>query len=600
MMAKGEILAGSYLDSQYEISNNALSLFQPVSYYSELDRYPDVKQGNTNFEAWKSNRHCIGARTLFIKAQNDIFPESFYDNLYVSCPSELKIGVCNDAAYIKHALMNIVKDNSDTIYGGRTELAYSRNVFIPMSKTIAIPKKSNRTMRIKVQGDTYCTLFFNNKTQYADYNIERLHMWHAGGGDDGKDKDKDYDDTPRRTAAWAYGVVIESTVDVALAKNLKFYQNSGPVDMKKTTDNVNEVYFQEGTLRKYISKPMDFKDDPDLLHIVATSEPKIMGNPIDNWTDFKINNFYELEKDKGGVFNLGKSLDDIYAIQERQTSRLLLNERTAINSSEGDVIFKTGDGTGVDGHQVVSDYGTAIRRSVTEMFSSIKGASGFYFYDESKNELVKISEGILVKEDLGYYVNKLLENNKVYDVEGYYDDLNKETVIRTRTQNGQVLTYSYNELFGVMNGFFEYDNDQYFQWNNEIFAPKLNSSKMEQMNKGIHLKISGTHRSMKIGVVTNISPTMTKIFHNFMSNINIDYPIEKINILTSSGQTREISGLHKRYRIREGIHTVPLKNDIDWSDLRGEWMEITIEIKNKKNKKIDIFSITNFVRESYL
>ena len=39
---------------------------------------------------------------------------------------------------------------------------------------------------------------------------------------------------------------------------------------------------------------------------------------------------------------------------------------------------------------------------------------------------------------------------------------------------------------------------------------------------------------------------------------------------------------------------------MDWSDLRGEWMELIVEIANKKNKKIDIFSITNFVRESYL
>ena len=215
-----------------------------------------------------------------------------------------------------------------------------------------------------------------------------------------------------------------------------------------------------------------------------------------------------------------------------------------------------------------------------------------------KNEIVKVTEGVLLKEDLAYYVNKLLENNKVYDVEGYYDDLNKETVIRTRTENGSYLTYSYNELFGVMNGFYEFDNDQYFMWNNEVYSPKKDTMEIEQHNKGICLRFSGDDKSMKIGVVTNISPTRVKIFHNFMANINIDYPIEKIEIKTSSGQTRVIDKTHHRYKIREGLHTVPLKNQNDWSDLRGEWMELTIEIKNLKNKKIDIFSITNFVRLS--
>lgn len=619
MMAKGEILSGSYLDVAYEISNNALTLFQPVIFYSDPDRYPDVKQGNTTFEGWKSNRHCMGARTLFLKSQDDIFTEQFFDGTIAPCSHEGTGWAYTDAAFVKHAVINIIKENADTVYGGRTELAYSRNVFIPMSKTLPIPKDSNRTMRIQVQGDTYCSMFFNNKTQYADYGAERIRMNHAGGGDNGIDQNKDYDDVPKRTGAWAYGVVLESTVDITLAKGLKFYQNSGAVDMRKTTDTINEVYFQEGTLRKYISKPVDFKDDPDLLHIIAVSEPKVMGSPVDNWTDFKINNFYELEKNMGAAYNLARNLDDIFAIQERQTSRLYLNERTAVNSAEGQVLFKTGDGTGVDGHKVVSDYGTGIRRSVTEIMSSIDGASGFYFYDEIKNEIVKNTEGILLKEDLAYHINKLLENNKVYDVEGYYDDLNKETVIRTRTQNGQFITYSYNELLKVMNGRFEYDHDQYFVWNNEVFAPKLkngivihprglsakasptdNTYGIEQLNKGPYLKISGDDKLLKIGVTTNISPTTVKIFTAWMANINIDYPVERIFVKTSSGQEREILGTHHRYKIREGLHTAPLKNRMDWADLRGEWMELTVEIKNRKNKKIDIFSITNFVRESYL
>ena len=178
-----------------------------------------------------------------------------------------------------------------------------------------------------------------------------------------------------------------------------------------------------------------------------------------------------------------------------------------------------------------------------------------------------------------------------------------------------VLTYSYNELLECVNGIFEYDHDQYFNWNNEIFAPKKNTQailpkalgqpgydyySIEQLNKGPHLRISGDYKSLKIGVTTNISPTSIKIFTAWMANINIDYPVERITVKTSSGQEREILGTHHRYRIREGIHSAPLKNRMDWADLRGEWMELIVEIKNKKNKKIDIFSITNFVRESYL
>ena len=41
IMAKGEILGGAYLDSTYEISNNAMTLFQPLLFYSNATRRKD-------------------------------------------------------------------------------------------------------------------------------------------------------------------------------------------------------------------------------------------------------------------------------------------------------------------------------------------------------------------------------------------------------------------------------------------------------------------------------------------------------------------------------------------------------------------------------
>ena len=52
-------------------------------------------------------------------------------------------------------------------------------------------------------------------------------------------------------------------------------------------------------------------------------------------------------------------------------------------------------------------------------------------------------------------------------------------------------------------------------------------------------------------------------------------------------------------KIREGRHSVPLKNRNDWSDLRGEWMQITVTIESLNNATVDVFSFINFVRNSY-
>ena len=41
--------------------------------------------------------------------------------------------------------------------------------------------------------------------------------------------------------------------------------------------------------------------------------------------------------------------------------------------------------------------------------------------------------------------------------------------------------------------------------NNEVYSPKKDTMEIEQHNKGVCLRFSGDDKSMKIGVVTNIS-----------------------------------------------------------------------------------------------
>lgn len=123
---------------------------------------------------------------------------------------------------------------------------------------------------------------------------------------------------------------------------------------------------------------------------------------------------------------------------------------------------------------------------------------------------------------------------------------------------------------------------------------------LHELNKGKFLNLFGKQHTMKIGIVVNADPKSVKIFKNLQMILNTNYAVKNIDIKTSMGQQRFVPGEHFRYFIKEGMHTVPLKNPHDWDDLRGSYAYIEIEIESIDNKKVDLSSIITHLRKSTL
>lgn len=132
-----------------------------------------------------------------------------------------------------------------------------------------------------------------------------------------------------------------------------------------------------------------------------------------------------------------------------------------------------------------------------------------------------------------------------------------------------------------------------------IQATRIQSESLHELNVGKHLNFFDKQKTMKIGFVVNASPKDVKIFKNIQMVLNTKYNAKLICITTSEGEERAITDKHPRYKIREGKHSVPLKNMTD-KDLRGSWSYIEVEIESINNKKVDLFAITVFLRKSIL
>ena len=127
---------------------------------------------------------------------------------------------------------------------------------------------------------------------------------------------------------------------------------------------------------------------------------------------------------------------------------------------------------------------------------------------------------------------------------------------------------------------------------------KKTCGKLHELNRGKFLNLFGKQHTMKLGFVCNASPQTVKIFKQIQMILSTDYAIKNVQIKTALEQERFVPGNHVAYRIREGMHTIPLKNPKDWADLRGSWAYIELEIESVNNKKVDLFSVITHLRKS--
>lgn len=605
VLKRGEEISGSAFNLPNDISNNTHCLPSQPWYYGGFQRrWSFANNGGANSSIFRSGTISPGYETVIIKTTEDLFTREFHgSSLGPVHPQIRKSKDPRNALYDTLPVINLNKGNRESVYGGRTKEAFSQNTYIPMSETIPVIKSSNSAQSFDVGADIYVTLNIRTKNDYGDSDIFEDEMNNGSGRSRG-------DITVwRRNGAWVYVCVLETQVEPKWTYQYEFYrENSSHSFEAIRSEIINSAYFQENTLKSYAPKPFKYKDDPNQNNIIAVSDVKIAGELYDSWTSFKPNNFYDqLEKNKGAVTNLVKEKDKIFAIQEGQTSLIYIGTERLVQDSEGKTInLQQGSGTVVDGHEVISSYGTSIRRATVP-----NDDFGFCFFDEKKNEFVKTNKPLLISKLLHLEYNNRFKTNPVVDSETYFDHDKKETNICLKLKDGTGYILSYNEAKGVFNGEYQYNNDLYIMFDQKVFFPIRTendkfflSENMHQMNEGEILNLAGEQKLITIGLIVNSN--IDKVFQYKQTGVIVDLPYKIKSFKYSSnlpGYDRTITEDHIAYKVREGTHTVPAINEnlefLNNSDLRGNQIYIEITVESKDNNKVSILAILNSLRFSH-
>lgn len=578
LLTKGQIIPSLVLGTNFEFSNNALTLFAQHAYNSGLwlaaiyiqqdgllQREGDIYASETA----QSANASPGYPTVVLRTEDNIFTDEFIGahrlNPIISAPhtnageevlvdinkNYVRTGVPNTDA---HAIVNLKMNNEQSVYGGRGKYAYSKNVFIPLGKVIPIEGSQGDTQSqiFNCEGDFFTSLFLRTKNDFSEMRDLEETTMHQRISLTAKKSITDYN----RGNGWAYAVILETEVESRLTDQYRFYKSEGAVDFESdVVETINSAYFKKDNLRIYSPVPYNFKDDPLMINMLSASKTKLNGDYIDAWTTFMLNEFYELEKSKGIITNVTNWEDQILAIQERETSQVNIDTTDFVTTQNGEnVAIKKGDGRTFTSHKKLSDFGTSIRRALAE------GEFGICFVDEYNKAFVKFGESLSLPLEIQMKLRELFEYNKIIDTEGYYDVKYKETNIRIRTEQGISYMLSYNELLQRFNGWIAYDNDIYMMYDKRVFAPTCHAVNVTVLCAQITSPLIANYQ---IGTYFEyqITATNNPIFYNA-----IDLPAG----LTINKSTGLITG----YLNTPGVYIITIYAD---NDVCGDQVILTVD-----------------------
>lgn len=616
-LGRGEVIPGSDLGTSFEVSNNAFCLPSMPWWYSNEVRKIRSEDDQYGFEALpRGGSLSIGEKTLFIRTVNDLFTNNFLGSSNnVTFPTQIRRGESGFHWYDSYALINVERDNEDSIYGGRSEQAFSNNTFIPLSETKPIEKNTNGAQSFNVEGDVYVTLWARTKNSHGEEDQERIDRnLNNGRGDSSSQSARgDLEDVKKLNNAWCYAVVVESMIEPKLNAEYEFYRETAAIDFSLTkNETINSAYLHKNNYKKYITKPYRFQDDPNLDNIVSASETKLSGEYYDAWSSFPVNEFQELDKNKGAVLNAAKIKNDLFAIQEYQTSLLYIDRNIMIPSEQGQTIdVAQSSGKSIAGYEVRSSYGTSIRRSLSK-----HPDFGFMFIDDTKKVIVKNFEEITLKNQYHHDFYKKLNTEKILDVNGFFDEEFKETCLNIVTDTSSSMIM-YNEALALFSGWREMNASIYMPFDGKIYIPREtsveiegvtrpNSQSLHELNKGLYLNVLEKELKMKVSFVCSPDADETFIFPHLAWVTNDLTDFESITITTKEGHVRQLLPSHKRYIKREGKHTIPILNYANSSadsdekkDVRSEWALFEFVFPYNEGTLRKLNRVVNYIRLSY-
>ena len=436
-------------------------------------------------------------------------PTSFY-----TLPN---IDSSQDTGYGYLFIVDLVREVSPEVkYGGNSKEAIEGNVWIPAGN----PAKLN-TWAPGNRGDTYIqrydVLKTSNNTSTKNFTSEVL------------------------------SVILESYVNL----DTRYDKKRGAADVANyTTDNYtlhNDVYDQKDNV--FTSSIIDYKkfNNDRLRSSLLISQPKLLGETIDKWTNLWINNSIDVDGSLGKINKVLRYNDTIFGFQKHGIFQALYNSRVQLPTSDG-IPIEIAQSMKMDGVRYLT---TSI--GVSNKWAIANSNKSLYFIDSENQDIYTFGEGLSnITEQLGFksWANKSINSSKEYDLFKNRDafKLNVDFKEDDLYINNSINSLSLSERLGTFESFHSHEDIPWmFNMGNKFISIQTGIGKtlLWENNANTSNTFYGYKQPSSIEFKINPEPHLDKVFDNF-------------------GYRADVKDIHNNYLAGKTFDTVEVWNEYQY------------------------------------
>jgi len=473
-----------------------------------------------------TNKPCFGKQTTILELDAPL-----YTYLTYGCRAQ-------DVEF-KKVLALYYKPNPN-LYNGATYAARSTNEYIPCGEYISTNENNTNVNNVITSlktfgGDIFTVIYDMMKScKFADGTGSEFRvMQHNGAGVFISAGGNPF---ALRAAQFSTSFFFPTTVTHNSELRIGYHPNrsiSSDLGYDEDQYSYNTYCNAENDTKVYFPQPLNFQNADEWINRIYWSELKFNNEPLDSWSVYLTDSFYDVEGNYGGINALISLKENMYYLQDRGVGMLLINPVSMINDSAGTSI-KLG-GSALDSPVIQKHFYKAIDAGTVHQWSVYRSQSTITFVD-ARHKKIYLFNGESVtpisdtKGQRNFVIkrlhNELLKNDNPIINKGIlttYDYYHNEflytfnNVLTGDTTNNENLTLAYSETSDAFTGMYSFTPNLYINSNKYLISTN-SANKLWFHNYGTYGSFYGTIYPSTLKLIVNDNPIYTKTFDNAVWN----------------------------------------------------------------------------------
>jgi hypothetical protein len=378
--------------------------------------------------------------------------------------------------------------------------------------------------------------------------------------------------------------------------------------------NYNNAYSQNNIINQSRSKNTISKATSNLPSSIWASEPKILGEVVDSWRTFLINNLYDLDAVYGPINRAEILNNNIVTIQDEAVAFVPINERVMI-TDETSTALTLGTGDVIGKHKYITTTSGS-----KQPFSVVQSDRGIYYFDTRNKKLNRIGQGkepISVMKGMDSYFRNAVSDSLIINE---FNPLNNIGIVSEINRETDKV---YISLLGINKGESNDGETVVFNERNDNFiylsrhAPRLYISNSSTILTPNPVDITGSYDALtsawiegqgdyssyygntdldnpyktELKFYVNKEAPLTKTFNNVTFDLEGNNNITRITGNTYDQESNNNTTITKRFRTYR--HTLG-RNLNTKERLMGPWMLLELEADNSLREYFALYDVVTY------